>query len=655
MNNSKLDLRKTPVTPDAPPLHKKSFSAVRPLRATPPSDKAAFESVDGAPEDNKVSRKSSKKRDKHITREIHKLFWRGNFQDKRTLILSYLFRVPAVAIYNTFIPLVGAYAIQMIISKQFGEVNKYAVLVIVLSLLYSLLWALGDLAIDKNSIKGAKYVQNEVFSNYLNKDYEFYSNAYFGSLGAQASRLRTAFDVYGYLFTFSIPKQLTIVITGVGIIAYKSPQLAIITLLSMVLVLGFTILSSSWRLQFRRKESETSSVVAANIGDALTHGTTVKSFATEDYEIQRLSGPLETWAKAQYKTWNAAIPANIGRMVLAALATAALLVFSSKLYQQGDISITIVVLVQLYVIKLVASTIDIAEIVKQYEQTMGAAYEPVKTMLIEPAVIDPDQPQVLADSSKYYLKLSDVSFKYPESKKEQYAIKNFSLDAKPGEKIGIVGYSGSGKTTLTKLLLRFMDVTNGAIEIDDIDIRKLKQKDLRRIVSYVPQEPLLFHRSIGENITYAKPNATKAEIEHAAKLAYVSEFIDEMPKGFDTLVGERGVKLSGGQRQRVAIARAILKDSPILVLDEATSALDSKSEKYIQDALWHLMENRTTIVIAHRLSTIQRMDRIVVMDKGIVVQTGTHEELKGQPGIYADLWAHQSGGYIGAKLNEGDA
>ena len=241
--------------------------------------------------------------------------------------------------------------------------------------------------------------------------------------------------------------------------------------------------------------------------------------------------------------------------------------------------------------------------------------------------------------------LKDVSFAHDNGNGE-HVFDNFNLTIASGQRVGLVGHSGSGKTTLTRLLLRFSDIYEGMITIDGQDIAMVTQRSLRDSIAYVPQEPLLFHRSLRENIAYGKPDASEEEIRRAARQANALQFIESLPDGFDTMVGERGIKLSGGQRQRIAIARAILKDAPILVLDEATSALDSESEKLIQESLTELMKGRTSIVIAHRLSTIAKLDRIVVLDKGRVIEDGTHSELTKKGGVYSMLWSHQSGGFI---------
>jgi len=263
----------------------------------------------------------------------------------------------------------------------------------------------------------------------------------------------------------------------------------------------------------------------------------------------------------------------------------------------------------------------------------------------ETEIVDvPDAPKLRVKDGA--INLHDITFHYRDGNTDQAVFKNLTLDIKPGEKVGLVGPSGGGKSTLTRLLLRFDDVVRGDISIDGQNIAQVTQTSLRQAISYVPQEPLLFHRPVDENIAYGNPDASQADIVKAAKAAHADDFITALADGYGTVVGERGVKLSGGQRQRVAIARAILKNSPILVLDEATSALDSESEVLIQDALWKLMEGRTAIVIAHRLSTIQKMDRIIVLEHGEIVEQGTHAELLKKHGVYAKLWAHQSGGFL---------
>ena len=558
----------------------------------------------------------------------------------------------AFTLYNIFIPLQIAYGIQAIINHHFGLVDSYAWHVLFLALGYCVLWTLGDLTSSSSGVIAAGWVQQEIFSNFLQKDYDFYTDAHFGSLGAEATRLREAVIEYRQLTMLAIPKQCVIVVAGVIVIGIHSLLLAATTVALMAVVLSFTIASSAFRLRYRRAVSEASSALAGVIGDALSHGATVKSFASTEHEVALLEQPLATWRQAQYRTWVTSIPANGGRMLLAAVATAVLLVLPSHLYQQHHISIAIVALVQLYVIKLITATQDISEIIKVYEGIMSAAHKSLQTMLIKPTIVDRTHPRRLPKRS-LDITFSDVSFHYGDAKAGDTAVTHFDLHIRAGEKIGLVGYSGSGKTTLTKLLLRFADVSEGSIALGGIDLRELAQDDLRQHIAYVPQEPLLFHRSIADNILYAKPHASRGAMLRAAKMAYVDEFTHDLPRGYATLVGERGVKLSGGQRQRVAIARALLKGAPILILDEATSALDSRSEKLIQQALEKLMHGRTALVIAHRLSTIQRMDRIIVMDKGRIVQQGTHQELLADAkGIYAKLWAHQSGGYLALPEKE---
>jgi len=298
-----------------------------------------------------------------------------------------------------------------------------------------------------------------------------------------------------------------------------------------------------------------------------------------------------------------------------------------------------------YTLTLINRFFTINTLTRQVEEGFMNA-SPMAEILSQPIEITDSPDAKPLRVARGEIELRDVAFRYADAKQTDSVFEGLNLTIKAGQKIGLVGHSGGGKSTLTRLLLRFDDISDGSITIDGQDIREITQTSLREAISYVPQEPLLFHRSIRENIAYGSPDASQQKIKKAARQAYADDFIGKLPEQYETVVGERGVKLSGGQRQRIAIDRAILKDAPILVLDEATSALDSESEKAVQKALWELMDNKTAVVIAHRLSTIQKMDRILVLNDGRIVEDGTQDELLASKGTYAKLWAHQSGGFI---------
>lgn len=256
------------------------------------------------------------------------------------------------------------------------------------------------------------------------------------------------------------------------------------------------------------------------------------------------------------------------------------------------------------------------------------------------AVLDPPRPRKLW-RVKGEIVFQGVDFSYGSHTSDQCVLHNFSLTIPVGQKLGVVGLSGAGKSTMVKLLLRFSDVQSGSIQLDGIDLREVRQRELRRQIAYVPQEPLLFHTSIRENVLFARPDASEQELLDALTAAHAREFVEALPHGLDSVVGERGVKLSGGQKQRIVIARAVLQQTPVIVLDEATSALDSESEQIIKASFQEVLDNKTAIVIAHRLSTLSDMDRIIVIDDGCIVEDGTHKALVQADGLYARLWRRQ--------------
>jgi len=395
---------------------------------------------------------------------------------------------------------------------------------------------------------------------------------------------------------------------------------------------------------FTKKEADAGNEQTGQLADSITNVMAIKSFAAGHAERQRFARVSEKTRLATMRVAYSTFKAQYAFTSIGAVVNAMAIILAVTSIVVYGANIATVFLVFAYTGDIRQLLWDFSNnALRNYNRAFGDAQSMTEILALEPGIQDPEDPEK-SRIKKGEIAIQHMNFTHPEN--DDALFEDLNLNIRSGEKIGLVGHSGSGKTTLTKLLLRFNDIDGGEILIDGQNIAAVTQDDLRRAIAYVPQEPLLFHRSIKENIAYAKPEASESEIQAVAKKAHAVEFINNLPQGYDTLVGERGVKLSGGQRQRVAIARAMLKDAPILLLDEATSALDSESELLIQDALWKLMEGRTAIVIAHRLSTIQKMDRIVVLDEGRIVEEGNHKQLLKQKGTYAKLWAHQSGGFL---------
>ncbi len=374
----------------------------------------------------------------------------------------------------------------------------------------------------------------------------------------------------------------------------------------------------------------------------LNHAT-ITSYAAIPYERSLFATVTEKWYEVMKKAMDGYAMIYGIQGLVATFIEISILAASAYLWQQGLFTIGDFVLVQIYIIGLLSRVWGIGRNMRQLHDAFSEATEMLDIMELPHDITDAPETEKLR-VAEGAITFDQVRFEYHDS---HAVLNDFILEIHPHEKVALIGSSGAGKTTIAKLLLRLYDVSGGTIEIDGQDIAHVTQESLRSAIAFVPQEPALFHRSLMENIRYGRQDATDAEVIEAAKQAHCTEFISNYPLGFETLVGERGVKLSGGERQRVAIARAILKDAPILVLDEATSSLDSESERLIQDALLRLMEGKTVIAIAHRLSTVMHMDRLIVMEKGAVVLSGTHDELIAhESNLYKKLWEIQAGGFI---------
>lgn len=489
---------------------------------------------------------------------------------------------------------------------------------------------------------------NQAFEYLLGHSHDFFISNFAGTLTRRVNRYSRAFEQVfdSFILTFFPTALFTV---GTVVVLYlRSPLLGLALFVWIVVFFLLQFYLTKWRQGYKLIRSAEDSKVTGILSDAVANHNTITLFASKNSEKSYFGEAIDRWMKANLATWNAdnwvysiqglfSIVSEIGLLV------AAVYLWNAHVLTVGDF-----VLIQVYILGLMNRIWDIGHTLRRLNDSFADASEMIDILATPHEVADvPNAPALVVKAGE--IQFQNVEFTFANA---NTILHDYSLTIRGGEKVAFVGPSGAGKSTITKILLRLHDVSGGEVTIDGQNIATVQQESLRRAIGYVPQESILFHRTLRENIAYGNPSATEDDIIAAAKKAHAHEFISRLPLGYETFVGERGVKLSGGERQRVAIARALLKNAPILVLDEATSSLDSESEHLIQEALDTLMEGKTVIVIAHRLSTIMKMDRIVVMEHGKIAAQGTHEELLKQDGLYAKLWNIQAGGFLADQEEE---
>ena len=538
--------------------------------------------------------------------------------------------IDPVAEWSAFMPsIIGLLACYLLGSELLGHFRIWAV------------WKL--------ELKVAYDLATYCFDKVCTQSMRFHSNRFSGSLVSQTNKFVGGYERLFDTLIFSVLWLGISVVASVAILAVRAPLFAIILVAVVLLYTAVATLSYKKVGKLSAKYASAETKQTGQLADSMSNILAVKSYGRESHEKRRYAG----FSNATFDAGMNQMRAVIVRDVWFGLVLIACVVASTMFETFGTkfgMDVATLILIAQYTSMILGNLWDVNNILKSMNRVFGDAHDMTEILDTKDAVKDKAKAKDI-QVKKGAIKFDAIRFQHADAPHPIFD--DFSLDVKAGERIGLVGLSGSGKTTLTKLLLRFADVSEGKIEVDGQDIKQVKQVSLRENIAYVPQDTALFHRSIAENIAYGKPDASIQEIKRAAELAHADEFIKDLPNGYDTLVGERGVKLSGGQRQRISIARAILKDAPILVLDEATSALDSESEALIQDALNRLMKGRTSIVVAHRLSTIAGMDKIVVLEDGKIMEQGSHEELlKNKRGSYSRLWSRQSGAFLNKETDE---
>ncbi len=563
---------------------------------------------------------------------------------QRTLLWITFVFVTAATLLNTFQPFAIKEIIDNAVAGSSDDVVLWVVVYLALLAVAYVCWRTSGLLGLRVFTRATRFGYNSLFEYLIQHSTAYFSDRFGGSLSSKLSRAVDRTEGLWESMLWGYYTSIIQALVSLLLIYLASPLLA---LLFFALIVTIVLVNVPLVLQRRPMivaNAEAQSALSGATVDTLTNISAVHTFAHQTYERTRIGELTDTAMYADEKQWrwseyglilnNAIIVLFVGVMTWILIGS----------WQSGAVSTGDLVMVFTLVGSMLGTLVFIGNMMNGLIRNYGEIQEGLREILrpLEQVEEHDARDVRVADGA---ITFDAVSFSYPGAA-DTRIFTDLSLAILPRQRIGVVGHSGAGKSSLVALLLRQYEMNEGSIQFDGIDTREMSLASVRRAIAFVPQDPVMFHRSIRENIRYGKLDATDAEVEEAARKANAHTFIDSTPQGYDTLVGERGIKLSGGQRQRIAIARAILKDAPILVLDEATSALDSESETLIQEALGELMRGKTVIAIAHRLSTLRHMDRIIVLDAGRIVQDGTHDTLTHEDGIYKTLWEHQAGGFL---------
>ena len=500
-----------------------------------------------------------------------------------------------------------------------------------------LLGELRDLVFGKVAERAQRRAALKVFEHLHRLDLDFHLSRRTGALSRDIERGVDGISFLLRFLTFNIVPTLFEIALVAGILWQQyDVRFAVIAAISVVLYVGFSVVVTEWRTKFVREANTMDSKANTRAIDALLNYETVKYFGNERWEAARYDDSMAAWEKATSQNRQSLSALNTGQALIVAGSITAMMWLAASEVTKDAMTVGGFVAVNAYMIQLFVPLNFLGFVYREIRRALTDMQKMFGLMDRVPQVVDAAGalPPARTGSSPQ-VRFDDVQFAYHAARP---ILRGVSFTIAPGEKVAVVGASGAGKSTLARLLFRFYDPQGGAISIDGVDLKAMPQDALRALIGVVPQDTVLFNDTIEYNIAYGRPGASRAEVERAARLAHLEGFIARLPQGYDTPVGERGLKVSGGEKQRIAIARALLKDPPILILDEATSSLDSSAEAAILDALQAATERRTTLVIAHRLSTITDADRIVVLDQGRVIEQGRHPELLALGGAYAGLW-----------------